>query len=191
MLEGEEAIPLPLANFRIRIMDTNAFALSFTLRPMVLNDAPVVAQIEAESYDDAWPLDDFVGWFDYPKGLATVCVDDTAGGTVAGFVLYERHFKRLHVADVAVAKLYRRRGIAQALLQHVASDARNRLCTRVTLEVRQSNAAAIACYKALGYVEKKVIPNYYEDGEAAIYMQLRLKKPSAGGRTVKGKSAGV
>lgn len=169
-------------------MDTNALALPFNLRPMVLNDAPAVAQIEAESYDDAWPLEDFVGWFDYPKGLATVCVDDTAGGTVTGFVLYERHFKRLHVADVAVAKLYRRRGIAQALLQHVANDARSRLCTRVTLEVRKSNASAIACYEQLGYVHKKVIPDYYEDGEDAIFMQLRLKKPSTGGRPVQRKS---
>ncbi|MBK7750604.1 MAG: hypothetical protein IPI39_25545 [Candidatus Obscuribacter sp.] len=85
-------------------MDTNALALPFNLRPMVLNDAPAVAQIEAESYDDAWPLEEFVGWFDYPKGLTAVCVDDTAGGTVAGFVLYERHFKRLHVANVAGGK---------------------------------------------------------------------------------------
>ena len=103
-------------------MDTNALALPFNLRPMVLNDAPAVAQIEAESYDDAWPLEEFVGWFDYPKGLTAVCVDDTAGGTVAGFVLYERHFKRLHVANVAVAKLYRRRGPRAGLARTLGAD---------------------------------------------------------------------
>jgi ribosomal protein S18 acetylase RimI-like enzyme len=103
-------------------------------------------------------------WKNLWAGLTTRKVSPQFAWTIPlvvlslAFVLYERHFKRLHVANVAVAKLYRRRGIAQALLRHVANDALSRLCTRVTLEVRKSNASAIACYEQLGYVHKKVIP---------------------------------
>ncbi len=150
----------------------NPLVLPLVLRPMVPTDVQEVAAIEAESYDDAWLLDDFVGWFDHKRGLAAVVTDDV--GDVAGFVLYERYQKRLHVANVAVGLRFRRRGIALALMHHVAAEARKLGRHRVTLEVRKSNATAIACYLKIGYVQEKVIPAYYLDGEDGLYMQLEL-----------------
>jgi ribosomal-protein-alanine N-acetyltransferase len=44
-----------------------------------------------------------------------------------------------------------------------------------TLEVRRSNAAALALYRDLGYRQVGVRPNYYADeGEDAIVMVMDL-----------------
>ena len=45
-----------------------------------------------------------------------------------------------------------------------------------TLEVRESNYAAIALYEKLGFSENGRRPNYYDNGEAAILM-IRIGDP--------------
>ena len=44
----------------------------------------------------------------------------------------------------------------------------------VTLEVRESNQAAINLYKKNGYEEVVIKKHYYSNGENAIYMVKRL-----------------
>jgi ribosomal-protein-alanine N-acetyltransferase len=66
----------------------------------------------------------------------------------------------LHINTVAVQRDWRRQGIARALLTHVLADTR---AVRATLEVRRSNAAALALYEKLGFQVTAVRPKYYEN----------------------------
>ena len=71
--------------------------------------------------------------------------------------------------NVAVDPTLRRRGIATALisrvLERVEPDA------QLTLEVRRSNAGAIALYERFGFRSAGVRRRYYQDnGEDAIVM---------------------
>jgi ribosomal-protein-alanine N-acetyltransferase len=60
-------------------------------------------------------------------------------------------------------------------MDHVAELGRARACRLATLEVRRSNEAALALYRALGYRQVGVRPRYYaEEGEDAILMTLDL-----------------
>lgn len=52
---------------------------------------------------------------------------------------------------VAVAPECRRQGVARALLQHALASLANEGVTRVLLEARASNTAAIALYRGLGF----------------------------------------
>jgi ribosomal-protein-alanine N-acetyltransferase len=63
--------------------------------------------------------------------------------------------------NVAVLPTMRRRGLARQLLEHAFGDARRRGCARCFLEVRASNASAIALYHQLGFVFDGVRRNYY------------------------------
>jgi len=77
----------------------------------------------------------------------------------------------LHILNIATAVEERRRGVARALMQETAARGRKAGAVLATLEVRRSNAGAIALYRSLGYRQVGIRPNYYADeGEDAIVM---------------------
>ncbi|MFN0019084.1 MAG: GNAT family N-acetyltransferase [Pirellulaceae bacterium] len=57
----------------------------------------------------------------------------------------------INVHDIAVAPLYRGKGVGQALLRAVEAEACRRGCCKVTLEVRDDNTAAKASYRRVGF----------------------------------------
>jgi ribosomal-protein-alanine N-acetyltransferase len=106
-----------------------------------------------------------------------LAVEPAPGGSerILGFVVFWLVHDEVHVLNVATAVEARRRGVARALLERAADEGRRRGARLATLEVRRSNLPAIALYRALGYQEVGVRPNYYTDeGEDAIVMDLQL-----------------
>ncbi|MED9873217.1 MAG: tRNA (adenosine(37)-N6)-threonylcarbamoyltransferase complex transferase subunit TsaD [Eggerthellaceae bacterium] len=75
---------------------------------------------------------------------------------------------QVQVLKVATDPAYRRRGIAQELLAHIARDARDLGASEMTLEVRLSNTGAHAFYERLGLKRIGVRPRYYSDREDAV-----------------------
>lgn len=75
---------------------------------------------------------------------------------------------QVQVLKAATDPAYRRRGIAQELLAHIARDARDLGATEMTLEVRLSNTGAHAFYERLGLKRIGVRPRYYSDREDAV-----------------------
>jgi [ribosomal protein S18]-alanine N-acetyltransferase len=95
-------------------------------------------------------------------------------GEPVGFLLAWIIPGEVHVLDVAVRPDARRRGLGRALLRDVIDDARARGATSMFLEVRRSNAPALALYRGLGFYAFNVRRAYYSDGEDAIEMALAL-----------------
>ncbi len=100
---------------------------------------------------------------------------DGPGGAVVGYIVFWIVHDEVHVLNVATAVAARRRGVGRALMV-AAEEEGLRLGARLsTLEVRRSNAAAIALYLELGYRQVGVRPNYYsEEKEDAIVMVKQL-----------------
>lgn len=73
-----------------------------------------------------------------------------------------------NVCNVAVDPSYRRRGVGEALVGALISEGERRDLDVLMLEVRASNAPAIALYKKLGFIEVGRRKNFYsrprEDG---------------------------
>lgn len=100
---------------------------------------------------------------------------------------------QVQLLKVASDSAYRRQGIAQELLAHIALDARDLGAKEMTLEVRASNTGAHAFYERLGLKNIGIRSRYYSDGEnACIYegplplsehdvagMELRLNAAAA------------
>jgi [ribosomal protein S18]-alanine N-acetyltransferase len=91
-------------------------------------------------------------------------------GAVVAYLLFWHVVDEIHLLNVAVAESARRAGIAQALVEHLLAYGREHSATKVLLEVRASNAAAIALYEKLGFERFNVRPRYYDDGEDAVEM---------------------
>src|SRR5262249_10589773 len=92
------------------------------------------------------------------------------GGHVLGYLLFWHVTDELHVINVAVAPAERRKGIGRALVGELLSYARANAVAKILLEVRASNAAAIALCESAGFTRFNVRPRYYNDGEDAVEM---------------------
>ena len=67
-----------------------------------------------------------------------------------------------YITNVAVFPEYRRRGVAEQLIAVFDNFARGNHLAFLTLEVRPSNAAAIALYQSFGFEEVGRRRNYYD-----------------------------
>jgi ribosomal-protein-alanine N-acetyltransferase len=84
-------------------------------------------------------------------------------------------FEEAHITTIAVNSEYRRRGLGERLLSLLIDLARAHNTARLTLEVRESNEAAIALYEHFGFERKSLLPNYYGDtGEDGVVMWKTL-----------------
>jgi ribosomal-protein-alanine N-acetyltransferase len=92
-----------------------------------------------------------------------------------GYVVFWLVHDEVHVLNLGTAPEARRRGVGRALMEEAHATGRRRNASVSTLEVRRSNAPAIALYRGLGYREVGVRPNYYaEEREDALVMLLDL-----------------
>jgi ribosomal-protein-alanine N-acetyltransferase len=94
------------------------------------------------------------------------------GTDVVGYLLTWHVADELHVMNVATRADRRRRGIARALMDEAVAYARVKKVKHVLLEVRRSNAAAIALYRVFGFFAMGVRARYYPDDEDAVEMVL-------------------
>lgn len=139
-----------------------------------------VAALEAQVMgSDAWnaaqvldelPRADRTWWAAFEMDDPTKRTIEPGQATLVGYAGGWIVDGQVQVLKVASDPAYRRRGIAQELLAHVARDARDLGATEMTLEVRVSNTGAHAFYERLGLDRIGVRPRYYSDKEdAAIY----------------------
>lgn len=84
-----------------------------------------------------------------------------------------------HITMLAIHPQFQRQGLGQALLLALLKSACDRQLERSTLEVRDSNLAAVSLYKKFGFKEAGRRKRYYEDtGEDALVMwHSSLGKP--------------
>jgi [ribosomal protein S18]-alanine N-acetyltransferase len=95
-------------------------------------------------------------------------------GVLVGYVLFWHVTDEIHLLNVAVAPSERRKGIGRRLVEEVLAYAKDSAARKVLLEVRESNAPAIALYERLGFVRFNVRSRYYADGEDGIEMMFEL-----------------
>ena len=84
-----------------------------------------------------------------------------------------------HITMLAIHPQFQRQGLGQALLWALLKSACDRQLERSTLEVRDSNLAAVCLYKKFGFKEAGRRKRYYQDtGEDALVMwHNSLAKP--------------
>src|ERR1017187_456694 len=127
-----------------------------------VGDLAAIAAIQAASPEAAqWKADDYLA-----HHLLVATGETGVVGFVAARPVADQEFE---ILNLAVAPGFRRQGIARELLGALFHDYQGTFF----LEVRESNHAARACYKSLGFQLVTRRPNYYESPpEAAIVMKF-------------------
>ena len=127
-----------------------------------------VAAIEAEGFSHPWSKKSLEESLKKENSLFLVAVEDEK---VIGYVGMEVIVDEGYIFNVAVSADYRRRGVGYALVRELVTySMKNSLCF-ITLEVRESNSAAISLYSKFGFIKAGERKNYYSDPtEAAVLM---------------------
>ena len=106
------------------------------------------------------------------RAMGLVALEDE---TVVGYVGMMCVLDEGQIINVAVSSDFRRRGIGGALMDALEERARERRIVYLSLEVRESNAAARTLYAAKGYTECGVRKGFYSKPvENAVVMAKEL-----------------
>lgn len=149
-------------------------------QPLEAAWVPAVAAMEAQVMGtDAWndaqvldelPCPDRTWWAAFEVADTRKRTVNVGEAKLVGYAGGWINDGQVQLLKVASDPAYRRQGIAQELLAHIALDARDLGAKEMTLEVRASNTGAHAFYERLGLKDIGIRPRYYSDGEnACIY----------------------
>ena len=126
--------------------------------PMTYDHVSQVAQLEKLCFSSPWSENSVASELNNPLAFWLVAME---GDTLAGYVGSQSVMGEADMMNVAVHPDFRRRGIARHLVEALVAGLKERDCHSLTLEVRASNAPAIALYEALGFLEVGRRRNYY------------------------------
>ena len=132
--------------------------MDYKLVPMDRSHIPQIAQLERQCFSAPWSEEALVQAL--YQDNASFIVAEGADGTVLGYAGLQAVLDEGYIDNVAVRPEYRRQGVADALLGAFERFAQAHLAF-LTLEVRASNAPAIALYERHGFVRAGLRKNYY------------------------------
>jgi ribosomal-protein-alanine N-acetyltransferase len=141
------------------------------IRDMTVADVDEVYEIEKENFSDPWSRNSFIESIAEQNNHYLVAVID---GKVVGYCGYWGIAGEGYIYNVAVKASHMRQGIGFKMLEELTRQAAARGIDSLTLEVRQSNEAAIKLYKKLGFIEAGIRKDFYTKPlEDAIIMWRR------------------
>lgn len=143
------------------------------MRAMTPADVDAVLAIERSVQAYPWTRGNFVD----ALNNGYICSVDDAGGEIRGYAILMPVLQEAELLNIGVAAGQQRIGLGRALLLEMLDTACEQNMLRVFLEVRASNAAALALYRSAGFGEIGVRRGYYQNAngsEDAITMACDL-----------------
>lgn len=142
----------------------------WTFRKMMPEDADAVARVEAACFPVPWSRESF--WREASnENTSYILAIDEATGEVIGYAGCWILADEAQITNVAILPGYRGCGAGTRLMAASIEAALARGASAMTLEVRPSNAPALALYHHFGFQEAGRRKGYYSDnGEDAIIM---------------------
>ena len=140
-----------------------------------IEDANAIARMARDTIETG------LGWSWRPQRVLVSIRDPNtlsivAGETrVLGFCITQFGDEIAHLSLLAVDPRYRRRGIGRRLVNWMLASARTAGIATVHVEMRTTNLAARAFYRALGFEDAGVVAGYYRGVESALRMVLSLR----------------
>ncbi len=135
------------------------------IRRWEASDNSEIESLERASFSSPWSKDMFDACLSSRGFYGLVAVDN---GLIAGFICVLYLFENADILNVCVEKSHRRQGVGERLLSETITFLKSENVTKVFLEVRRSNAPAIALYEKAGFIKTGERKKYYEDTEDAL-----------------------
>ena len=131
-----------------------------TIETMNMTHVAQIAALEKICFSDPWSENSVASELKNPLSYWLVAVEN---GQVAGYIGSQTVMGETDMMNVAVHPDFRRQGIGEQLVNALVAELKKQESHCLTLEVRASNAPAIALYEKLGFVEIGRRKNYYRN----------------------------
>ena len=149
---------------------------------MTLDDVDAVLDIEQAVQAYPWTRGNFIdalghGYICRVDSEELVAGHPEQGGEIRGYAVLMPVLDDAELLNIGVAAAWQRKGLGRAMLLEMLGVACARNILRVFLEVRSSNAAALALYCSTGFIRIGVRRDYYQNAsgrEDAITMACEL-----------------
>lgn len=153
------------------VCSTAAYGIeALKIRPINYEDLTTISEMEPLVFDEPWGKVDFIRCLRAGYG-GWVIIENNE---ILAYSLVCMSANQFHISRLAVDPFHQKKGYGRGLLQHIIQKAKQLNFTKVTLEVRENNLAAVNLYKKMGFVVIGKKRNYYtlRDGrkESALEM---------------------
>lgn len=146
------------------------------IRWMIRRDMKEVQVIENVSFDFPWLEEDFLRCLRQRNCIGMVAEYDER---VVGFMIYELNKDEIHVLDFAVHPEARCETVGTQMVGKLKGKLSVKGRNKITLETRESNLPALMFFKAMGFIAKELVSDWFDDiDEDAIRMQFNHKSES-------------
>ncbi|MDN2566177.1 GNAT family N-acetyltransferase [Aquibium sp. A9E412] len=152
----------------------------FVVRPLEPGDLHALAALHEEGFARPWSDGELAALLDQPPvfGFVAVLVGRARAAPV-GFVLARLAAGEAEILTIAVARACRGLGIGRLLMDAVLRHLHEQRAEALFLEVDETNKAAVALYRRLGFREVGRRPDYYLHAarrrSAALVMRRDLR----------------
>ena len=119
-----------------------------------------VAELEKMCFSTPWSEQSIASELQNDLAVWMVALHDDV---VVGYVGSQTVWGETDMMNIAVHPGWRRRGIAEILIEQLIVELKRRGSNSLSLEVRLSNEPAIALYRKLGFRQVGCRPNYYRN----------------------------
>jgi ribosomal-protein-alanine N-acetyltransferase len=140
------------------------------IRRAFIDDIDAIVRIENSSFDNPWSRASIEAEFSNPYSK-TFLFAETSAEAIA-FIMIWVLCPEGEIVSLAVDPLYRRKGIARALINYVLENFPNILWA---LEVGTDNTPALKVYDSCSFVKRRRIKNYYGKDRDAFLMTLNRR----------------
>lgn len=154
--------------------NTSGKTVKVDIRPMVIADLDEVTGYESEIFEDPWPRQSFEEALSEPSWA---CLVAEADDLMVAYACYQVIGIEGHLTNIAVVPEYRRKTVAQQLLETILEIVQERQCQYLLLEVRPRNKAAVAFYERHGFELMCLWPNYYRNPVEDALVMVRYLAP--------------
>lgn len=132
-----------------------------------------VWELEKICFDDPWELKAFTSELNNHISVYFAARDEESR-KIVGYAGVWMMYDCANITNIAVAPDYRREGLGGKMLDLLIDVSREHGMKSITLEVRASNAAAIALYEKYGFEKCGLRKRYYQGNEDAVIMTRAL-----------------
>ena len=117
-----------------------------------------VKQIEDECFSNPWSFESLNAELSKVGACFYVAQNEI---DALGYIGFNMVLDEGYIANLAVKEIYRRQGVAEALLSKVIETAKENNLSFVSLEVRESNIPAIKLYEKFQFTKQGVRKDFY------------------------------
>ena len=147
---------------------------NLVIKKMNESNIPDIVRLEKICFSQPWSYEELKEELSNKLACFIVAMNR---GVLCGYAGMHCICDEAYVTNIAVFPEFRRQNVGSFLLRNLITNAKEKGCVFLSLEVRTSNSAAISLYKSMGFEKMGLRKNFYKDPyEDASIMTLYFNK---------------